>query len=239
MHPGSREPTAGTPPPAEADLGGGLEPAVQRVVAAGVSLLGADGAALMVLDEDGELLRTVAAGRLAPMLESARDQLWAGPCLEAVARGALVQTPALSFEHRWSKLALVAAEHAVHGLISVPVDPGGGCVGTFTVVRTPARPWVPAEISAVETFAEVVATLTRTVTEVAVRAEVVGQLEHALRHRVVIEQAKGRLMEREGLSPAEAFDRLRRSARTSRRKVSEVALDVLAGRPLKDPPPRP
>jgi AmiR/NasT family two-component response regulator len=56
---------------------------------------------------------------------------------------------------------------------------------------------------------------------------------------VVIEQAKGRLMEREGLSPAEAFDRLRRSARTSRRKVSEVALDVLAGRPLKDPPPRP
>jgi len=237
MHPGSGEPTAGTPLPAAADPGGGLEPAVQRVVAAGVSLLGADGAALMMLDEDGELLRTVVAGRLAPMLEAAREQLWGGPCLEAFARGDLVQTAALSLEHRWPKLALVAAEHAVHGLVSVPVDPGGGCDGTFTVVRTPARPWAPAEIDAVQTYAEVVATLTRTVTEVAVRAEVVGQLEHALRHRVVIEQAKGMLMEREGLNPAEAFDRLRRSARASRRKVSEAALDVLAGRPLKGPRP--
>jgi AmiR/NasT family two-component response regulator len=51
----------------------------------------------------------------------------------------------------------------------------------------------------------------------------------------VIEQAKGILMEREQLDPAGAFDRLRKAARARRRRVSEVAAEVVAGDPL--PPP--
>jgi len=236
MHSGSREPTVGTPAPASAGTGDSSEPAVRQAVAAGVALLDADGAALL-LGEDGRLLRTVTAGRLAAVLEAARGQLWAGPCLAAVTGGTLVQSSKLSVEHHWPELAVVAEEHAVHGLVSVPVDTGGGRVGAFIMARTHARPWSPADTAAVETYASVVATLARATIEAATRAGEVGQLEHALRHRVVIEQAKGMLMEREGLSPAEAFDQIRRSARASRRKVREVALDVLAGRPLEEPPP--
>jgi ANTAR domain len=239
MHPGSKEPATGTHAPATADPGAGFEAAVQQVVAAGVRLLGVDGAVLTTLDEAGEPLRHLAGGELAPLLEAARDQLWAGPCLEAVASGALVQSSKLSFDQRWPKLALVAEEHAVHGLASLAVDPGAGYVGAFTVVRMPARAWRPAELRAVATYAEVVAAVARTAAEAGVRAEVAAQLEHALRHRVVIEQAKGMLMEREQLNPPEAFDRLRRSARAARRKVSEVAADVVAGRPLGGPPQRP
>jgi hypothetical protein len=43
--------------------------------------------------------------------------------------------------------------------------------------------------------------------------ELAEQLQWALEHRVLIEQAKGVLMEREGLSPAAAFARLRSAAR--------------------------
>jgi AmiR/NasT family two-component response regulator len=46
---------------------------------------------------------------------------------------------------------------------------------------------------------------------------------------VLIEQAKGVLMEREGLSPAAAFERLRTTARTVGRTVGELAGVVLAG----------
>jgi AmiR/NasT family two-component response regulator len=42
-------------------------------------------------------------------------------------------------------------------------------------------------------------------------------------------------MEREQLDPAGAFDRLRKAARAGRRRVSEVAAEVVAGDPL--PPP--
>jgi AmiR/NasT family two-component response regulator len=51
----------------------------------------------------------------------------------------------------------------------------------------------------------------------------------------VIEQAKGILMERERLDQAGAFDRLRKAARARRRRVSEVATQVVHGHPL--PPP--
>ena len=53
---------------------------------------------------------------------------------------------------------------------------------------------------------------------------------------MVIEQAKGVLMEREGLSPSAAFERLRGAARSVGRTVGEVAGMVLAGGGL---PPRP
>jgi ANTAR domain len=62
------------------------------------------------------------------------------------------------------------------------------------------------------------------------------QLQIALEHRVVIEQAKGALMEREGVDAAIAFERLREVARSRQRTVVEVAGDVLAGVPLPSDP---
>src|SRR6266496_5292245 len=66
----------------------------------------------------------------------------------------------------------------------------------------------------------------------ALEAERTGQLEHALEHRIVVEQAKGVRMGREDLSVREAFERLRAVARSRRRPVEELARDVAAGRPL-------
>jgi hypothetical protein len=53
---------------------------------------------------------------------------------------------------------------------------------------------------------------------------------------VVIEQAKGALMEREMLDAATAFERLRSVARSGQRTVGEVAREVLAGVPLPSGP---
>ena len=77
-----------------------------------------------------------------------------------------------------------------------------------------------------------VATLLRAASDAERTDQIIGQLEHALHHRVVIEQAKGILMEREQLDPPGAFDRLRKAARARRRRVSEVAAEVVAGHPL-------
>ncbi|MEV0124284.1 GAF and ANTAR domain-containing protein [Streptomyces sp. NPDC050703] len=56
------------------------------------------------------------------------------------------------------------------------------------------------------------------------------QLQTALSSRVVIEQAKGMLAVRQGLTLDDAFDRLRRHARAHRRKVADVAHEVTEGR---------
>ena len=55
----------------------------------------------------------------------------------------------------------------------------------------------------------------------------VKQLEHALAARVVVEQAIGVLTERQGSTPRDAFERLRKVARSRGRKVHELAREVV------------
>jgi hypothetical protein len=56
----------------------------------------------------------------------------------------------------------------------------------------------------------------------------VRQLEHALAARVVVEQAIGVLTERQGGTPRDAFERLRKVARARGRKVHDLAGEVVA-----------
>jgi AmiR/NasT family two-component response regulator len=62
--------------------------------------------------------------------------------------------------------------------------------------------------------------------------EKVEQLESALERRSVIERAKGILMERHGLDDRGAFELLREHARSSSRRVLDVAQAVLDGHAL-------
>jgi AmiR/NasT family two-component response regulator len=62
--------------------------------------------------------------------------------------------------------------------------------------------------------------------------EKVEQLQSALERRAVIERAKGVLMERHGVDDRRAFDLLREHARSSSRRVLDVAQAVLDGHAL-------
>lgn len=81
--------------------------------------------------------------------------------------------------------------------------------GTITPANRPAKP-APA------------------VDEVAQLRLSVSQLEHALVARVVVEQAIGVLTERQHSSPRQAFERLRKVARSRGRKVHDLAREVVA-----------
>ncbi|HEX6381368.1 MAG TPA: ANTAR domain-containing protein, partial [Acidimicrobiia bacterium] len=66
----------------------------------------------------------------------------------------------------------------------------------------------------------------RTLTEATVLAE---QLQGALKSRIALEQAKGRLAERAGVDLDEAFARLRGYSRRHNRGLTSVATAFLAG----------
>lgn len=57
-----------------------------------------------------------------------------------------------------------------------------------------------------------------------------AQLERALASRIVIEQAKGILSERLGLGVDDAFEVLRRAARSNQRKLHDLAREVVISR---------
>jgi len=209
-----------------------LDPLVRPALVAATRLFLAAAVALVLVDETGEPRGTVAAGELAQALEDAGPQLWSGPSLEALAGRAPVRTSNLHGDDRWPALAGQAGLAGVNSLVCVPVEGPTGPAGTLTAVRRGDRPWQAQEIESLLTYAGVVASLVRAAAESERTSRVIDQLEHALQHRVVIEQAKGILMEREQLDPAGAFDRLRKAARARRRRVNEVAAEVVAGHPL-------
>jgi AmiR/NasT family two-component response regulator len=57
----------------------------------------------------------------------------------------------------------------------------------------------------------------------------IEQLQSALTSRVIIEQAKGMLAERTGLSTEQAFAALRRHARAGNHRLSDLARAVIDG----------
>ncbi|MDR7484598.1 MAG: response regulator [Armatimonadota bacterium] len=55
----------------------------------------------------------------------------------------------------------------------------------------------------------------------------IESLEEALETRKLVERAKGILMQREGLSEADAFARIQRASRDRRRPMKEIAREIL------------
>jgi hypothetical protein len=133
----------------------------------------------------------------------------------------------LRSERVWERIAAVVAQLRMYGVLSVPVRLARQPVGTLNVYATQPRAWSSEEVEALGAFAAVTAELVRTGVELAVRDAEVAQLRQALTSRVWIEQAKGVLVATQGVTPEEAFQQVRARARSSRRRVAELAQEIV------------
>jgi hypothetical protein len=111
--------------------------------------------------------------------------------------------------------------------LSVPVRLDSQPVGTLDVYATQPRAWSPTEVEALGALAVVTAELVNTGVELADREVEVAQLRQALANRVWIEQAKGVLAATRGVDPDQAFQQLRKQARSSSRKLADLAQEVV------------
>jgi ANTAR domain len=82
-------------------------------------------------------------------------------------------------------------------------------------------------VEALGALAVVTAELVSAAVELANREVEVAQLRRALANRVWIEQAKGVLVATRGVSPEAAFQQLRKQARSSSRRLADLAQEVV------------
>ena len=217
------------------DLDRGLIPSVLQLVAMTKHLLGVDGVGLMLVDAEGALRWAAASDQQAEQLEQAQEELAQGPCTDAFWQRAPVPVRDVTGEGA-KEIAVVLLDVSFRAALSVPVELAGGPIGTLDAYARSERAWNESEVSALQACAGVVANLLGHAVAAYTQGRLARQLQVALEHRVVIEQAKGALMAHELLDAATAFERLRSAARTGRRTVAEVAGDVLAGVPLPSSP---
>jgi GAF domain-containing protein len=209
-----------------------LAATLHQAVVAAKQLFDADAAGVMLVDLDGRLRWASASDERAQVLEDNQEVFAAGPCAEAFTSGRPAVMHDATLERRWGEIALTFVEVQIRSGLSVPVDLGGGPIGTLDVYAVDPRGWDQSEVTALQAYAGVVASLLSAAATARQKGVLAEQLQTALASRGLIERAKGALMERERLDDQEAFTHLRRAARSSRRKLTDVAREVADGQPL-------
>ena len=137
---------------------------------------------------------------------------------------------------RWPELAKRLAGSGIGAVLGVPITLLGVPVGNLDVYHHSRHPWTADERDALARFGDVA----DAAIAAAVHAEQAGalaeQLNYALDHRIPIERATGYLMARDGLDHPAAFQLLRQAASTGRRRIGDVADDLLRTGRLPDDP---
>jgi GAF domain-containing protein len=212
-------------------LGGtGLELAVQQVIDAANAVFDVTGTGLMCVDDNSALRYVAASDEPGRTLERAQEEHGVGPCVESLLNDTVVRTTDIREEPRYEPVARIVAPLGVIAVLGVPVHVAGAPIGSLNVYTNEPRAWEDADVEAVLAFNSVIETVVTSAVLSEQQSTLVAQLEHALDHRVVIERAIGSVMERDGVDAVAAFNVLRDRARSERRKVSDVAAELLADR---------
>jgi GAF domain-containing protein len=210
----------------------GLAPTLQQVTDAAKQLFRADGAGLMLVDSEGALRWASASDQTAQTLEDSQERLAQGPCAVAFSQRLPAAIRDLQQEPDWQEFTPVLVSEGISAALSVPVELDGGVIGTLDVYAGRPRDWDASEVAALQAYAGLVASLLSAAVTAQVKGRLADQLQAALEHRWLIEQAKGVVMGREHVDAQAAFERLRGAARSSTRRLADVAKDVTEGQEL-------
>jgi hypothetical protein len=213
------------------DLEGDLAMTMQQVLSSAKTLLDADKAGLMLVDGVGALRWASASDPMVETHVGELEQLAHGPCRVAFAQRVPVAARDLSAEPVW-RVAQAGIASGIHAGLSVPVQVGGGPVGTLDVYVTTPREWDDSETAALQAYAGLVASLLVAAVTARVTGRLADQLQGALEHRSLIEQAVQVIVDRVGLDASAALEWLGMAARSSECTPVQMARAVVGGAPL-------
>ena len=210
--------------------GSEIEVVLREVCDAAAELLGVDGSGLLLVDEGRVQRSTVATDDHGRELEEHQEALGEGPCVDALMIDTTVHTADVTCDERWPRLAKVLSDRSVRAVVGAPIHVGGQPVGSINCYRMEPYEWDDSDLAALGQLSLIAGRVLSTALLASSKERVVEQLQEALENRVAIERAVGFLRGRQRLGAVDAFERLRQRARSERRKVVEVADDVLEGR---------
>jgi GAF domain-containing protein len=150
-----------------------------------------------------------------------------GPCISAFEEKTLVSCDDLLDDRTFGEFSAAAVNAGLRAVLASPIPYATDAVGVVAVFSAKPHAWTPEGELAVISFTNLAALAIATTMQNKERGNLVTQLQRALDARVVIEQAKGVLVALGGVDPHAAFETLRARARESRRRLAEVAAEVV------------
>jgi GAF domain-containing protein len=191
---------------------------------------GADDVSVTVI-RDGKPRSVAFAGdsELALVLDERQYRDGFGPCLDAAASARTIVVPDTAGEEVYPEFARVAAENGVRHTVAVGLPTLHAVGGAINVYSRGAAPFSAEALSEVSGFAGYAAVALTNATLYDGALQHVAQMQEAMASRAVIEQAKGVLMQVQGIGDEEAFELLRRASSHRNKKLRDVAQSIVEG----------
>ena len=206
---------------------------LQRLVDDCISLFDAAAAGILLLSPSNQLEVIVSTSERSELVELMQLRVGAGPCVEAATTGEVVSVYDIDqIADRWPAFAADARASGFSSIHAIPLRLRDSTLGSLNLLRDEPGALNAADAAAAQALADIatISILQQRLVEESELAQ--AQLQRALESRVVIEQAKGYLSQRQNIDMDEAFARIRNHARSTQARIGVVAADVIAGRLL-------
>jgi GAF domain-containing protein len=195
-----------------------------------VDVLDVASAGIMLVAPEGDLRVAASSSEAMRVLELFELQAQEGPCLDCYRAGQPIVNQDLgTVNGRWPRFAPEALAAGFYSVNALPMRLRGSILGAVNLFRRDPGEMRQADVEAAQALADV-ATIAILQHRAGLEAQAVNQqLNHALNSRIIVEQAKGMIAERLGVTLGEAFAILRGHARDPNLRLVDVAHNVITG----------
>jgi len=181
----------------------------------------------VTLLRDGKVASAAFTGALSAQLDERQYEAGFGPCMDAATSGTTITIDDTAHSTHYPDFARAAARHGVRHTMSIGLPVQHQTIGALNVYGTDDTPFDEAKQELATAFASYAAVAVANAGVYASTATLAANLQRALDSRAVIDQAKGILMGRHGLSADAAFDLLSMESQLSNRKLRDIAQDLV------------
>lgn len=196
-----------------------------------VELLDADAAGIMLADAHGGLHVMASSAEEARLLELYELQNNEGPCLDCYRSGRPVAPDGLpEMISSWPAFTQELRQLGFRSSQALPMRLRDETIGALNLFRVRPGRLSEADLRIGQAMADVATVGLIQERAIAASELLATQLQTALTSRVQLEQAKGVLAQRTGLSMDQAFQLMRDYARSRSRRLSDVAAQLIDGR---------
>jgi GAF domain-containing protein len=193
-------------------------------------LLDVESAGLLLADPLEQLRLLAATSEETRELELFQLQADEGPCMDCYSSGQPVSVANLQAEaDRWPRFVQAALDAGFASVHAVPMRAAGIVLGALGLFGTRPGALDDADLLVGQTLAHI-ASVVILQEHAPTPSTVMPQLRSALTGRILVEQAKGFLRESLDISVEQAFQLLRRYARTNGDHLTDVARRLMTDR---------
>ena len=201
--------------------------ALRRVADAGRHLLSNCQAASVTIIELGRPLTVASTGDAALAADFAQYDVDDGPCLTAARHQRTVLIDDVTADDRWPAFRAAALAEGFRSSLSVPLNLGSSERGGLNMYGDQPGAFTDHDQDLATGFAAQASIVVANAQAYWAAFDATRNLTAALESRAVIEQAKGILIARHGISDDDAFDELRRRSQAANRKLRVIAAELV------------